>query len=167
MIVNRNPKSWGRKLWTAIEIISVSYPLKSPLPEVKSEMSNFLRSFQTLLPCDQCRKEYASYLIDHPPESRLNTRDDLLKWVHECKTSIKKRNERKNAEEEKRKEIKKRINQFQQAKQLNNDIPPSTKFAERSVNKRAQITHPKRRNPRSNQNRKNLPSNKCKNCGKR
>ena len=71
--VNLSPLHWGPKGWFFLESIAIAYPT-NPSDAEKTAAKNLLLSLKDLLPCLNCRLNYASYL-----DENTNYLDDIVK----------------------------------------------------------------------------------------
>jgi len=75
-----NQNIWGPHLWFSLHTISFVYPLK-PTPLDKTNYKNTFEDLKNVIPCTICKKNYIRHLIEHPIDSHLNNRKDLVYWV--------------------------------------------------------------------------------------
>ena len=82
-----DPKIWGPHLWFFLHSMSFTYAKnrKKPTPEEKIQMYTFLESLRHVLPCEICKINYSTYLLENPP--KLDSRKELFEWLvdlHNC-----------------------------------------------------------------------------------
>jgi hypothetical protein len=82
--VNLSPLHWGPKTWFFLESAAIAYPTH-PTEEEKTSAKNLLLSLKDLLPCLNCRLNYASYLDE---QTKGNDLDYLNKIVENRETFI-------------------------------------------------------------------------------
>ena len=81
------PQFWGPQLWYILHIISFEYP-EIPNEITKRTYHDFYASLKDVLPCSECRRHYKEYLHTFPLTPHLDSRDTLIKWVHELHNII-------------------------------------------------------------------------------
>ena len=82
--VNLSPLHWGPKTWFFLESAAIAYPT-NPTNEEKISAKNLILSLKDLLPCLNCRLNYASYLDE---QTKGNDLDYLDKIVENRETFI-------------------------------------------------------------------------------
>ena len=75
-----NQNIWGPPFWLSLHTISFNYPLK-PTEQDKINYKNFYTSFQNVIPCSICKKNYIRHLKEHPIDNYLSSRRKLSEWV--------------------------------------------------------------------------------------
>ncbi len=75
-----NQNIWGPPFWLSLHTISFNYPLK-PTEQDKVNYKNFYTSFQNVIPCSICKKNYIRHLKEHPIDNYLSSRRKLSEWV--------------------------------------------------------------------------------------
>lgn len=78
---NINPRIWGGPGWEFIDAVVDGYP-ESPSGVEKIAMTHFLSSLEFVLPCEECRKNYANFVKKTPLDvrSRRLVKDWLKKY---------------------------------------------------------------------------------------
>ena len=81
-------KHWGYSWWVTLFSVAMTYPTKPTLDDMV-----YYRSFYELvgkvLPCDDCRKHYSSYLKKYPINPYLrNGRNGLFTWLHKILNEV-------------------------------------------------------------------------------
>jgi Fe2+ transport system protein B len=71
--VNLSPLHWGPKTWFFLESAAIAYPI-NPTEAEKTSAKNLILSLKDLLPCLNCRLNYASYL-----DKNANDLDEIVK----------------------------------------------------------------------------------------
>jgi hypothetical protein len=75
-----NQNIWGPPFWLTLHTISFNYPLK-PTQQDKNNYKIFYTSFQNVIPCSICKKNYIRHLKEHPIDNYLSSRRKLSEWV--------------------------------------------------------------------------------------
>jgi hypothetical protein len=75
-----NQNIWGPPFWLTLHTISFNYPLK-PTQQDKINYKIFYTSFQNVIPCSICKKNYIRHLKEHPIDNYLSSRRKLSEWV--------------------------------------------------------------------------------------
>lgn len=78
---------WGKDFWDLIHNISILYPENPTENDIKN-FDSFIKSFQILLPCEQCRSHFKNNLDYFPISSFIekkltysNSRDGIVLWT--------------------------------------------------------------------------------------
>lgn len=83
-----NPDVWGPSAWLFLHSITLSYP-KCPSDEDKNNMKNFFSNLGNVLPCENCRVNYASHLNKYPLTIKvLQSKQNLVKWLIDIHNSV-------------------------------------------------------------------------------
>lgn len=91
MLNNMDPKKWGKYHWGMIYCVIINYP-DNPTDEDKKVILEFYRLLQSLLPCENCRYHYGSYLVKYPlTDNILSSRSKLLNWTIDINNEINRR----------------------------------------------------------------------------
>ena len=75
--VNLSPLHWGPKTWFFLESAAIAYPT-NPTNEEKTSAKNLILSLKDLLPCLNCRLNYASYLDEQTKGNDLEYLDKIV-----------------------------------------------------------------------------------------
>ena len=75
-----NQNIWGPPFWLTLHTISFNYPIK-PTEQDKVNYKIFYTSFQNVIPCSICKKNYIRHLKEHPIDNYLSSRRKLSEWV--------------------------------------------------------------------------------------
>lgn len=81
------PNIWGPPAWLFLHSITFNYP-HSPSSNDKQNYNTFFHALKNVIPCPTCRKHYSDNLKKIP--IRLNTRDDLIRWLIDIHNSVNK-----------------------------------------------------------------------------
>ena len=85
-----NRQEWGQRLWAFLHACSFNYPdAKECSPQHKAAVTALLTSLKTLIPCDDCRSHYASYVAAHPP--RVDGSGELSRWMVDFHNAVNRR----------------------------------------------------------------------------
>lgn len=77
------PETWGPSLWFVMHLVAATYP-GHPSPADKERYATFYKSLQHVLPCEGCRKGYATILTSEPTKLTprvFGSRESLFKWT--------------------------------------------------------------------------------------
>lgn len=89
------PDIWGPMTWTLLHSITLEYP-DTPTEENKTNIKNFISSFGKVLPCEKCRINFDSHLIDLPlTDTVLSSKKNFIKWMIDVHNSVNKMNGKK------------------------------------------------------------------------
>lgn len=81
MLVDINPKIWGKSFWNTLYLSVYSYP-SNPSDEDKTNMLMFLTSITNILPCKNCRTNYSEHIKKYPlTEVVLQSNKNLTEWL--------------------------------------------------------------------------------------
>ena len=83
------PNIWGPPAWLFLHSITFNYP-KNPSENDKNNYNTFFNSLKYVIPSPICKEHYAKNLLKLP--IRLNTRDDLIRWLIDIHNSVNKSN---------------------------------------------------------------------------
>ena len=75
------PQLWGRQGWHFLHAVTLSYPERPTLNQQK-RMANFFNELQYVLPCRVCQKNFQNHMKQIPIQSFLQSRKELVKWLH-------------------------------------------------------------------------------------
>ena len=75
-----NQNIWGSTLWFSLHTITMNYPNNPTFIEQK-DYKNFFISLENVIPCKVCRKNYQRHLKEHPIDSHLDNRKELVYWL--------------------------------------------------------------------------------------
>lgn len=84
-----NIHKWGRAGWNFMLACAFVYPMQ-PTDAERSDMAEFLRSISRVLPCGVCRHHF-SIALDVMTRQDLNSRVDLVKWIHMVQNDVRQR----------------------------------------------------------------------------
>lgn len=79
-----DPNVWGPHGWFFIQ----SCILNMPEAADPGDYVNFLYSLRNVLPCEECRKNYAEWLRNNPIPAY---KEGMIKWVIDLQNSIRKK----------------------------------------------------------------------------
>ena len=91
--VNLSPLHWGPKTWFFLESAAIAYPI-NPTDNEKTSAKNLILSLKDLLPCENCRINYASYLdenINNLDEIVIN-RESFITFIVDVHNEVRTRN---------------------------------------------------------------------------
>jgi len=75
---NIDPGEWGPFFWRTIDYAIVrGFDERT---QSTAQAAGWLRSLQSVLPCEQCRANYAVLLEKYPPEQYMATRESRRQW---------------------------------------------------------------------------------------
>lgn len=79
---NLRPDRWGSSAWKFIDSVVDGYDEK-PTRRETTELTNFLTSLATVMPCDKCRESFSEYLHDKPIKKVANSKKAVRKWLRD------------------------------------------------------------------------------------
>ena len=85
-----SPKYWGPPIWTTMYTIAYTLPTE-PTIDHQQKVSSFYTTLADLLPCEECREHYHSFLDQNPVDNFTDSRDDLLVWVNNLHNLVNKK----------------------------------------------------------------------------
>ena len=68
---------WGPPIWTTIHILAATLS-----PETAQYYKTFLECLTHLLPCEQCKRNLAEKLRNHPPDAYLSNNHDAFFYTY-------------------------------------------------------------------------------------
>jgi hypothetical protein len=77
---SKSPTVWGSSTWLFLHCISFSFP-NNPSKKDKKIYKIFLESLSQLLPCNVCKLHMQNYLILHPVENSMKSRESFIKYI--------------------------------------------------------------------------------------
>nr|QBK87493.1 MAG: Erv1/Alr family disulfide (thiol) oxidoreductase [Marseillevirus LCMAC201] len=77
---------WGESIWRTLYTIAYTYP-EDPADEMQRYTNTLYETIGHLLPCEECKKHYFSFLEQHPVQ-QATTRSTLLSWVNSLHNSV-------------------------------------------------------------------------------
>ena len=75
-----NPAIWGPPFWFVLHTIAINYPLQPTFIERRSHYE-FFRNLQSVIPCEECRKNYSAHFKQYPIDAFLDSKYALLQWT--------------------------------------------------------------------------------------
>lgn len=82
-------KRWGTAGWRFMTACALAFPM-DPSAKQQTQMRQFLHSWAPVLPCATCRVHFRIAVANMPREA-LNSRLNLLTWVHSVQNDIRAR----------------------------------------------------------------------------
>lgn len=76
-----SPSYWGPPIWTAMYTIAYVFPT-DPTTEHCENVATYYTVLADLLPCEECREHYQTFLKDNPIRESSSSRESLLIWVN-------------------------------------------------------------------------------------
>lgn len=83
------PHEWGSHVWYTMEVFAKGYG-DHPNPKLKKDANDFYNAIANMLPCEDCRKHYASLLKKRPVRQYLQNSQRLLEWIEWVKLEVNK-----------------------------------------------------------------------------
>jgi len=78
-----NSKStWGPLFWQLGHLVSFAYPEHAPSAEQREQTARFYESLASVVPCEECKTDYAAILAVNPVRPHLGNRDALSRWFY-------------------------------------------------------------------------------------
>ena len=84
-----NPKLWGPGMWFFLHTVSFNYP-EQPTYQQKRHYYDFFQNLYYILPCDECRQHYFTFLNQNPVTPFLDSKTSLVKWVIKLHNNVNK-----------------------------------------------------------------------------
>ena len=75
-----NPEVWGAPFWFIIHTIAINYPERPTFIERRNH-HDFFRNLANIIPCEDCRRNYAKHFAKYPIDSFLDSKYALLQWT--------------------------------------------------------------------------------------
>lgn len=79
---------WGPTVWSALHVLSFAYP-ERPTPEDRRSALGLVRGVIALLPCEECRRHGAEYLLAKHHD--WHSREAFARWVYDFHQSVNRR----------------------------------------------------------------------------
>lgn len=76
-----NPAVWGPHYWFFLHTIAMTYPQR-PNAITKKKYYEFLMNLPLFIPNETIARNVVSWLDAFPVSAYLDSRDDLVKWMH-------------------------------------------------------------------------------------
>lgn len=93
-----DPKIWGPEFWFIIHSTSMGYPI-NPKSSDKKHYKEFYENLKHILPCEDCRNNYANHLKEEPITSKvLQSRKNLFLWTVKIHNKVNKATGKKVAD---------------------------------------------------------------------
>ena len=91
--VNLSPLHWGPKTWFFLESMAIAYPV-NPTEEEKLSAKNLILSLKHLLPCLNCRLNYATYFDENTVclDDVVKNRETLITFIVDVHNEVRVRN---------------------------------------------------------------------------
>jgi hypothetical protein len=81
MLDNIDPKTWGPAYWKMLHYMTFAYP-DNPTENDKTDVINFFKALQPMLPCQKCRNNFNNHLKKFPlDENALSSKLNLIIWL--------------------------------------------------------------------------------------
>lgn len=84
---NIDPGLWGNPMWITLYSIALSYPERPSVDQINAATQYFV-ALKHLIPCEECKSEYAKLLLKHKIELSIRNRNDLCMWVNRIHNEI-------------------------------------------------------------------------------
>ena len=75
-----NPEVWGAPFWFIMHTIAINYPDRPTFVERRNH-HDFFRNLASVIPCDDCRRNYSTHFAKYPIDSFLDSKYALLQWT--------------------------------------------------------------------------------------
>ena len=76
---------WGPPAWTFLHSVTLNFP-ENPTSSDRENFRIFFDSMKNILPCEKCKEHYKLNLIENP--IRLESREELVKWLMELHNKV-------------------------------------------------------------------------------
>lgn len=77
-----SPQLWGPYFWFVMRCVAFNYPDR-PTDNDVARTKQFFSSLQYVLPCDVCKKSYATHIVSISLDEGLKSKDALINWVEQ------------------------------------------------------------------------------------
>jgi FAD-linked sulfhydryl oxidase len=82
------PDIWGPHAWYLLHSITLDYP-ENPTELHKRNMTNFIKAFQLVIPCEKCKINFNKHLSAYPlNDNILKSKLNLVKWMIDMHNSV-------------------------------------------------------------------------------
>lgn len=88
--INFAPESWGSSGWEFLFAAADGYS-KNPTYSEKLQMRRLLESLQSILPCEKCRDNFSTEVLNLT-DGDLKNNKTVRKWLEDLRVLIKRRN---------------------------------------------------------------------------
>lgn len=83
-----NPKIWGPFAWTFLHYITLDHPNK-PTKDDRDNLLNFFNIFQSIIPCQVCKKNFRRHLDEFPlTDEILLDNQKTINWLFKMHNRI-------------------------------------------------------------------------------
>lgn len=79
--INFDPSIWGPHYWFFLHTISLMYP-DHPNDITRKKYYDFIQNLPTFIPNDQLSKTFEKLLDKYPLSPYLDSKSNLVKWIH-------------------------------------------------------------------------------------
>ena len=73
--------------WDLCHLVSFAYP-EQPTTAQREQTARFYESLSSVLPCEECKTDYASLLRQFPVRDYLDSRDRLSRWCYDLHNRV-------------------------------------------------------------------------------
>lgn len=81
-------KAWGPLFWQLGHLVSFAYPLASPTAQQREQTARFYESLASVVPCDECKTDYAAILANDSVRPHLDGRESLSRWFYNVHNKV-------------------------------------------------------------------------------
>ena len=78
---------WGPAMWKVLHEKTYEYP-ERPSAKDKTVIVKYFKNVEHSIPCKKCRHHYKQYLIRHPIEYKVDSRQELVRWLVDLHNEI-------------------------------------------------------------------------------
>lgn len=84
----RSKSTWGPLFWQLGHLVSFAYPEERVSSEQREQTARFYESLSSVLPCSECKTDYAAILTRDPVRPHLANRDTLSRWFYNVHNQV-------------------------------------------------------------------------------
>lgn len=79
---------WGPLFWQLGHLVSFAYADSNPSNEQREQTARFYESLASVLPCEECKGDYAQLLEKNPVRNHLKNRETLSRWFYDIHNQV-------------------------------------------------------------------------------
>jgi len=81
------PQYWGKPVWDTMYIMAYTFP-EEPTQSHRNFVADFYEILANILPCNDCKQHYRTFLDTHSIDTATESRMLLLKWVNDLHNAV-------------------------------------------------------------------------------
>ena len=78
---------WGPMFWDLCHLVSFTFP-DNASEHQKEQTARFFESLASVLPCEECKRDFGGMLQRYPVRSYLDSRDSLSRWAYDVHNMV-------------------------------------------------------------------------------